>query len=358
MSDGALLSRAADLIARFPSGRVLVVGDIMLDEFVFGTVGRISPEAPVPVVVVTRDARIPGGAANVARNLAGLRAGVELAGLLGNDAAGRDVTRMLRKQGIGVSAVVTDPDRPTTVKTRVIAHSQQVVRVDRERKALPSRKTHDGLLGKVLAALEGVDGVVFSDYGKGALSEELVRRVIAAARRKGLFVAVDPKRTDFSFFGGCSIITPNKGEAQAALGGRELRDDIEVWEGGRVLLRKSRAQAVLITRGEEGMTLVERGRKACFHVPALAREVFDVTGAGDTVIGTLAACLAAGASMREAAVLANVAASVVVGEVGTAPITVEKLLHALRAREIEREAAGEVEIPPTPPPSRRRRATP
>jgi len=178
MSDGDALARAAGLIARFPACRVLVVGDIMLDEFVFGTVGRISPEAPVPVVAVTRDARVPGGAANVARNIAGLRAGVLLAGLVGNDAAGRDVSRMLRKQGVGVSAVVADRDRPTTVKTRVIAHSQQVVRVDREQKGLPSRKTHDALMGKVLAALEGVDGVVFSDYRKGALSEELVRREV------------------------------------------------------------------------------------------------------------------------------------------------------------------------------------
>jgi len=325
----------------------------MLDEFVFGTVGRISPEAPVPVVAVNRDARFPGGAANVARNLAGLRAGVEMAGLVGSDPAGRDVARMLKGQGIGISAIVADPDRPTTVKTRVIAHSQQVVRVDRERKGLPSRKIHDALVRKVLFALEGVDGVVFSDYQKGTLSAELVRGVISAAKRNGIFVAVDPKRIDFSFYGGCTVITPNKGEAQAALGGRELRDDLEVWEGGKDLLRMSRANAVLITRGEEGMTLVERGRKACFHIPAIAREVFDVTGAGDTVIGTLAACLAAGASMREAAVLANVAASVVVGEVGTAPITVEKLLHALRAREIEREASGEGGTPKPSPSARR-----
>jgi D-beta-D-heptose 7-phosphate kinase/D-beta-D-heptose 1-phosphate adenosyltransferase len=341
MSDGALLARAADLVARFPSCRLLVAGDIMLDEFVFGTVGRISPEAPVPVVAVTRDTRVPGGAANVARNVAGLRVRVEMAGLVGGDPAGRDLARMLKGQGIGVSAVVADPDRATTVKTRVIAHSQQVVRVDRERKGPPSRKTHDTLLRKVLAALDGVDGVVFSDYRKGTLSAELVREVTDAARRKGLFVAVDPKQNDFSFYRGCSVITPNKGEAQAALGGRELRDDLEVWEGGRELLRKCRAEAVLITRGEEGMTLVERGRPVCFHVPALARQVFDVTGAGDTVIGTLAACLAAGASMREAAVMANVAASVVVGEVGTVPITAEKLLHALRVQEREREAERE-----------------
>src|SRR5512139_4096877 len=268
-----------------------------------------------------------------------------MAGLVGGDRTGRDVARMLKGQGIGVSAVVVDPDRPTTVKTRVIAHGQQVVRVDRERKGHPSGKTRDALLRKVLSALDGVDGVVLSDYRKGALSAELVAEVTAAARRKGLFVAVDPKQTDFSFYRGCSVITPNKGEAQAALGGRELRDDLEVWEGGRKLLRKCRADAVLITRGEEGVTLVERGRPACFHVPAMAGPVFDVTGAGDTVIGTLATCLAAGASMREAAMLANVAAGVVVGEVGTAPITAEILLHALRAQEREREAELEEGMP-------------
>jgi rfaE bifunctional protein kinase chain/domain len=335
MSDGAPRSRTEDLLSRFPGCRVLVVGDIMLDEYVFGTVGRISPEAPVPVVMVTRDSRVPGGAANVALNLSGLRAGVEMAGLVGDDAAGRDVARMLRRRRVGVSALVPDPDRPTTVKTRVIAHSQQVVRVDRERNSPPSRRTHEALRKKVMGMLPRVQGVVFSDYRKGALSEELVLEVNVAARKRGLFVAVDPKRSDFAFYRGCTLITPNKGEAQAALGGRELRSDLDVWKAGKDLLRRSRSAAILITRGEEGMTLVERGRSTCFHVPAFAREVFDVTGAGDTVIGTLAACLAAGASLREAAVLANVAASVVVGEVGTSPITAEKLLRAVRARELE-----------------------
>ena len=337
MSDDAARSRVAEVAARFPSCRVLVVGDIMLDEYVFGTVRRISPEAPVPVVAVTRETKVPGGAANVALNLCGLRVGVEMAGLLGDDAAGRLVARMLKGKRIGVAAAVADPDRPTTVKTRVIAHSQQVVRVDRERMAPPSQHTCDTLLRKVLAALAGVDGVVFSDYRKGTLTEELVREVTAAANRKGIFVAVDPKQPDFSFYLGCTVITPNKGEAQSALGGRDLSTDLDVWEAGKDLLRVTRSKAVLITRGEEGMTLVERGRDACFHVPAFARQVFDVTGAGDTVIGTLAACLAAGSSMREAAVFANVAASVVVGEVGTAPITTEKLLRAVEMREHGRE---------------------
>jgi D-beta-D-heptose 7-phosphate kinase/D-beta-D-heptose 1-phosphate adenosyltransferase len=331
MSDGAFCPDAAKRIARFHSCRIIVVGDIMLDEYVFGTVGRISPEAPVPVVAVTRDARVPGGAANVALNLCGLRAAVEMAGLVGSDPAGRIVTRMLRARKIGVSAVMQDPDRPTTVKTRVIAHSQQVVRVDREKSGPPARRTHDALLRRILSVLGDVHGVVFSDYRKGTLSEELVRKVTDAARERGIFVAVDPKQTDFSWYRGCTLITPNKKEAEAALGGRELRSDLDVVEGGRELLRKAGAEAVLITRGEEGMTLVERGKKECFHIPVLARQVFDVTGAGDTVIGTVAACLAAGASMREAAMIANIAASVVVGEVGTSPITAEKLLKAVLA---------------------------
>ncbi len=180
--------------------------------------------------------------------------------------------------------------------------------------------------------------MVFSDYRKGALTGEIVREVTGAARRKGLFVAVDPKQSDFSYYRGCTVITPNKGEAQVALGGRELLTDLDVWEAGKELLQAGGSKAVLITRGEEGMTLVERGRDACFHIPAVARQVFDVTGAGDTVIGTLAAALASGCSMRDAAVLANVAAGVVVGEVGTVPITAEKLLQALRSRDRERSA--------------------
>ncbi|MCL2102508.1 MAG: PfkB family carbohydrate kinase, partial [Syntrophorhabdaceae bacterium] len=288
---------------------------------------------PVPVVAVTREARVPGGAANVALNISGLKASVELAGIVGNDSSGRCLTRSLRGRGIGVSSIIQDRERPTTLKTRVIANSQQVVRVDREENGLLSLKTQKALITRIFALLGKVRGIVLSDYRKGVLSAELVREVIRGAREKGVFVAVDPKQTDFSWYRGCTIITPNKKEAEAALGGKEFRSDLDVCEGGRELISKTRAQAVLVTRGEEGMTLVERGRKDCFHIPAIARQVFDVTGAGDTAIGTLATCLAAGASMREAAALANIAAGVVVGEVGTSPIVAEKLLHAVRDRE-------------------------
>ncbi len=341
MNDPGFINRVFGYIERFPSCRLLVVGDIMLDEYVWGQVKRISPEAPVPVVAVTQDTRTLGGAANVAMNVASLGARVQVAGLVGADPAGREIARMLRMRGIGVSGLVTDPERPTTVKTRVIAHQQQVVRVDREKREPPTDRARGALRSRVLAALGTADGVVLSDYRKGTLSRELVEEVTAGAKKKGVFVAVDPKQSDFTFYRGCSLITPNKAEAEAALGGRELPGDLDIWEGGKALLRKTGANAILITRGEEGMSLVERGRRSIFHIPSQGRQVFDVTGAGDTVIGTLAAGLGVGASMRDAALLANVAAGVVVGEVGTAPITVEKLTRALRMREREREVTLE-----------------
>ncbi len=338
MSDGGFAARAFGYIGKFPSARILVVGDIMLDEYVWGSVGRISPEAPVPVVAVTRETRALGGAANVAMNASALRARVGIAGLVGADNPGRELLRMLGKCRIRAAGVVVDRNRPTTTKTRVIAHNQQVVRVDREKKELPDRRAIDALRKAVLASIRAVDGVVLSDYRKGALSRELVEDVVAAAKRHGAFVLVDPKRSDFSFYRGCTLITPNRSETEAALGGRELSGDREIVEGGKALLRRCGAKAILVTRGDEGMSLVERGKNASFHIPAVARQVFDVTGAGDTVIGTLAVGMAAGAPLRDAALLANVAAGVVVGEVGTSPITIEKLSRAIRVR--EREETG------------------
>lgn len=337
MNDAGFAARSRELIGRFPATRILVVGDLMLDEYVWGTVRRISPEAPVPVVAVTRETRSPGGAANVALNIAGLGAQVEVAGMVGEDAPGRELARILRKQGIGVAGLVRDGRRPTAVKTRVIAHSQQVVRVDREERVSPGDGPGKALRAAVRGRMKGCAGVVLSDYRKGVLTRELVEEVVSRARDRGIFVAVDPKQTDFTYYRGCTLITPNRSEAEAALGGRELPGDLEIGEGGKALLRRCGAKAVLITRGEEGMTLVERGSRAVFHIPAIARQVYDVTGAGDTVIGTLAAAIGSGASMREAARMANVAAGVVVGEVGTARITAEKLLRALAIRDRERQ---------------------
>ena len=337
MSDAGFAGRARDLVGRFPSTRILVVGDLMLDEYVWGTVRRISPEAPVPVVAVIRETKSPGGAANVALNIAGLGSQVEVAGVVGDDAPGREVARILRKQGVGIAGLVRDARRPTTVKTRVIAHSQQVVRVDREERESPGDGPKKALRAAVLGRMKGCAGVVLSDYRKGTLTRDLVKEIMEAARDRGIFVAVDPKQIDIAYYRGCTLITPNRSEAESALGGRELSGDLEIGEGGKLLLRRCGAKAVLITRGEEGMTLVERGNRAVFHIPAIARQVYDVTGAGDTVIGTLAAAIGSGASMREAALLANLAAGVVVGEVGTARITTEKLLRALTFWELERQ---------------------
>lgn len=313
----------------------------MLDEYVWGSVRRISPEAPVPVVAVTRDTRSLGGAANVARNVASLGARVTIAGFVGSDPAGREIAHLLQGEGIVMAGLVTDPSRPTTVKTRVIAHQQQVVRVDREKKEPPAERARRELRARVMEGIRNADGVLLSDYRKGVLSRDLVEGVVAAAKKEGIFVAVDPKQTDFTFYRGCTLITPNKSEAEAALGGRELLDDLDIWEGGKALLKKTGARAILITRGEDGMSLVERRRRSFFHIPAQGRQVFDVTGAGDTVIGTLATGMGVGAPLRDAALLANVAAGVVVGEVGTAPITVEKLKRDLLLREREREIALE-----------------
>lgn len=338
MNDAGFAARARELIGRFPSIRILVVGDLMLDEYLWGTVRRISPEAPVPVVAVTRETKSPGGAANVALNIAGLGARVDVAGMVGEDSPGREIARILRKQGVGIDGLVRDGHRPTTVKTRVIAHSQQVVRVDREERESPGDGSGKSLRAAVLRRLRECDGVVLSDYRKGTLSRVLVEEIVRAARARGIFVAVDPKQIDIAWYRGCTLITPNRSEAEAALGGRELPGDLEIGEAGKALLSRSRAKAVLITRGEEGMTLVERGNRSVFHIPAIAREVYDVTGAGDTVIGTLAAVIGSGGTIREAALMANMAAGVVVGEVGTARITAEKLMRALELR--DRERAG------------------
>lgn len=347
--DGTLINenefaiKAREWISRFPSLRILVVGDLMLDEYLCGSVGRISPEAPVPVVKVIREKKTLGGAANVALNIAGLGARVEVVGVVGNDAAGREITQILRKQGIGVAGLVRDDHCRTTVKTRVVARSQQIVRVDREDsdEFAFAAVTRHSLEAAIRERANGCVGIVLSDYLKGTLTSELVEKTIAIAKSLGIFVAVDPKRTDFAYYRGCTLITPNLSEAEAALGKKELAGDLEIGEGGKVLLRHCGAKAVLITRGEGGMTLVERRRRSSVihHIPAITRQVYDVTGAGDTVIGTFAVAFGSGASMREAALIANTAAAVVVGETGTVPITTEKLLRAISSR--ERESRGQ-----------------
>jgi D-beta-D-heptose 7-phosphate kinase/D-beta-D-heptose 1-phosphate adenosyltransferase len=319
-----------DLLPRFRGCPVLVAGDLMLDEFVWGSVSRISPEAPVPVVEVRNRTAAAGGAGNTAANVAALGGRPVLAGLVGDDAGGETACDLLRAAGVDVSAVVRDRRRPTATKTRVIAHGQQVVRIDREQPGAIPADAEDALLARVEAVLPGVRGCVVSDYGKGVVTPRFAGGLIARCRSAGVPVVVDPKGVDYRKYRGASVVKPNQLEAGKVLN-RELRDADAVRQAGRELLDLLGGEsAVLVTQGPAGMTLFERGRPPV-HVPAQAREVYDVTGAGDTVAGTLALALAGGASLEVACRLASAAAAVVVGKVGTATVSLDELHAAVGA---------------------------
>jgi D-glycero-beta-D-manno-heptose-7-phosphate kinase len=308
--------------------RVLVLGDVMLDEFVWGRVSRISPEAPVPVVQVTGQSFHLGGAGNVAACVRALGAEAVLAGVVGRDAAGDRVREGLAASGVSSCLVALGRERPTTVKTRIVAHGQQVVRADREDAADVPVDAETALVEAVRRELPSCGAVVISDYQKGVVTPSLLKRVLPLARRRGVPVLVDPKVRHFRLYRGASVVTPNQLEAEQATG-LPLRSLPDVIAAGRRILSLLGCQAVLVTRGEHGMSLFERGRPP-LHVPTAAREVFDVTGAGDSVIATMALAMAAGATLSEAAVLANCAAGVVVGKVGTAQASPAEVLAAVR----------------------------
>jgi len=326
MKDILTVERARDLVRAMRRVRVLVVGDVMLDEFVWGKVSRISPEAPVPVVQVTGQSFHVGGAGNVARNIRSLGGRAVLAGVIGRDGAAGRIMEDLSAAGVTTS-LTRDQARPTTLKTRIIAHHQQIVRADRE--------DADPLVGGLEAdVLEHVarwsassDAIVVSDYQKGVVTPRLMRTVESLARRRGIPVLVDPKVPHLRLYRGASVITPNQLEAEQATA-RRIRTAADLARAGRRLLSRLACRAVLLTRGEHGMSLFEKGQRL-FHVPTAAREVFDVTGAGDTVIAAFTLALCAGAAMKEAAVLANHAAGIAVGKLGTAVVEPDELLAAV-----------------------------
>ena len=309
--------------------RVLVLGDVMLDEFVWGRVSRISPEAPVPVVQVTSQSFHLGGAGNVAANVRSLGGAAALAGAVGGDAAGGRVRAALAAAGVESRLVAFGGDRPTTVKTRIVAHSQQVVRADREDASDLPAPAERALVEAVRGEVASCAALVISDYQKGVVTAPLLRRVLPLARRHRVPVLVDPKVCHFHLYRGVTVVTPNALETEQATG-RRLLEPGALESAGRRILSLLACRAVLVTRGEHGLSLFERGRPP-LHVPAAAREVFDVTGAGDTVIATMALALAAGGTVAEAAALANCAAGVVVGKVGTAQASPGEVLAAVRA---------------------------
>ncbi len=320
-----------DLLARFRDCPVLVVGDLMLDEYLWGQVNRISPEAPVPVVEVQRRSFTAGGAANTAANVASLGGRAIVAGIVGEDAPGGRIRDLMSGLGIDTSAIVVDATRPTTTKTRVIAHSQQMVRIDHEQPGALSAAAEGELLSRLEALLPRVRAAVISDYGKGVITPGLCQRFIAAARAAGVPVVVDPKGTDYRKYRGATVVKPNQLETGKVFN-RDLRTAAEVEQAGRELLEFLGAgSSVLVTRGAHGMTLLEAGRPTV-HVPAQAREVYDVTGAGDTVAGALALTLAVGGTLEAACQLASLAAAVVVGKVGTATCGLAELEETLRSR--------------------------
>lgn len=310
-------------ISKFKGSKILVLGDIMLDEFVWGNVSRISPEAPVPVVWVKSESFMPGGASNVANNLHALGGKAYLCGVIGPDRNGKLLTEELSKKGIDVEGVAIDSSRATTVKTRVIAHSQQVVRIDRE----TASPIEDNILSEVLTYIKEkileIDAIIIEDYGKGMIVPRLLEEVVGLCRKHKKIIAVDPKEEHLDYYKGVTVITPNNNEASRA-SGINIKDNATLKNAGNKLIKMFDSKAVLITLGENGMCLFQKKMEP-IHIPTVAREVYDVCGAGDTVISTLTVALSSGVSMEEAAYLSNYAAGIVVGKVGVAVVTSEEL---------------------------------
>ncbi len=320
-----LLSRLLDTMERFSETRVLVVGDVMLDHYIWGQVDRISPEAPVAVVGVTSDTYRLGGAANVAHNINRLGGAASIISVAGQDGEGARLREEMKRIGIDTTGLLSLPDRATTTKSRIMAHNQQLLRIDREVRSDISEDARKEALESFLTKIDTAQAIIFSDYAKGMLVAPMVRSMIDLAKKKGVPVFVDPKVASIDSYRGATLLTPNHLEASRS-SGVEITDEGSLLLAGQGLMARTESQAVLITRGEAGMTLFEGGDSIhASHIPAVAQDVFDVTGAGDTVMATLSLAHAAGASLLEAAVLSNLAAGIVVGMVGTSTVSLDEL---------------------------------
>ena len=314
------------ILSRFGQSKILVIGDLILDEFIWGKAERISPEAPVPVVWAQSQSYMPGGASNVANNIASLGAKVFLCGVVGDDKNGNILIDKLSQKHVDCEGVLVDERRPTTVKTRIIAAHQQMVRVDWENIERLSVGKANQIIGFVKNRIESIDALIIEDYGKGLITPYLLKHIISLAKRHKKIITVDPKVEHFSYYKGVTAITPNEKEASAG-SGIKIATDKDVDKAGWSLLKKLKCEGVLITLGEKGMKLFKGGRIT--HIPTVAQEVFDVSGAGDTVISVFTLALSCGVKMEDAAKIANLAAGIVVGEVGVAVVTPDEILGAL-----------------------------
>ncbi len=321
-------NRLNRIIGNFKKARVLVVGDLILDEFIWGEVSRISPEAPVPVVWVKNESYMPGGASNVANNLRSLGAQVQLIGVIGDDESGAILKGELEQKGINVGGVIVDTSRPTILKTRVVAHHQQVVRIDKECVAPIDNNIISKMLDYAKMTLNDIDAVIIEDYGKGVVTPRLLKGLVPVMQKHNKIISVDPKEEHFNYYKGITVITPNNHEAAKAVG-FAIKDDATLRAAGEKLLRKIKCKIGLITLGENGMAVFQRG-KPMTHIPTVAQEVFDVSGAGDTVIASYTLSLAAGADPIQAAHISNCAAGIVVGKVGIAVVTPEELADRVK----------------------------
>ncbi len=317
-----------EAIRHFRKKRILVFGDMMLDRFIWGSVSRISPEAPVPVVEIKTENTCLGGAANVATNIRSLGGEAIPLGILGDDVEGERLREEFRLIGSPVGGLIVDRNRPTSVKTRILAQHQQVCRTDREDRSPLSAALQDRVAARFKSFLTMVDAVVVSDYAKGLISSSLLRQTLPLAKSSGKIVCIDPKMKKLSVYRPATIITPNTAETENA-SGISISGTQDLIRAGKKILKESGIEHLLVTRGEEGMTLFERNSSVT-HIPTVAQEVFDVTGAGDTVISTLALGLVSGLPLLPAAVLSNIAAGIVVGKVGTASVSPDELISAIR----------------------------
>lgn len=319
--------RAKYLISKCEGKKIAVVGDVMLDRFFWGTVNRISPEAPVPVVELEEETAHLGGASNVANNLRNLGVNPILCGVIGNDNSGNLFLEIAKRSGIDTTGIYIDNQRPTTVKTRIIANNQHVVRVDREVREPISEEATFFIIERI-AEVKDLDGIIFQDYNKGTITTKLIHRLISLANEKEIPTFVDPKFENFFEYRNTTVFKPNRKEAQQALN-MKIKTREQIIDVGIELLRRLNTKAVLLTLGSDGMALFESEDEVSF-VPTRARKVADVSGAGDTTIATFAAIFSTGASMKESATIANYAAGAVCEEPGVVPITINKLLETIK----------------------------
>jgi D-glycero-beta-D-manno-heptose-7-phosphate kinase len=327
-------SRLNELFERMRGKKIAVLGDVMLDRYIWGSADRISPEAPVPVVFVEGESSRLGGAANVAWNVVSLGASPMLFGMVGDDRYNHALVELMSEYGIAGDYLIVDHKRPTITKTRIIARGQQIVRIDREIAQDMSHHIEKKLIDELIGRIDEMDGLIVSDYGKGVITRNVLESVVPAARKKGIFIAVDPKERHFELYNGSSIVTPNGKEAGGAVG-IKITDESSLITVGNKLKQLTGAENILVTRGADGMSLF-KADGTIENFPTLAKQVYDVTGAGDTVVSVFAAVCSAGGSLREGAIISSHAAGIVVGKIGTAIATPDEIQKSIEEETIKR----------------------